>query len=110
MAYQIDKGKALPIPIVEKAEKESRVAGGFCRSLDALTDAELAALNQLRDLRKKATAIKKEIKTTDSDEQRLRLFAELQALRQEADYWRRQRVLATEEKHYRLGHAVMPIK
>ncbi|MBF0426874.1 MAG: hypothetical protein HQL66_13760 [Magnetococcales bacterium] len=103
-----DQVKHVAIPIVDA--QSSRVVGGFCASLDAVTEAELAALQRLRELRAAADTVKARLSAVSDPTERAVLRQQLVALRQEAGQWREAREQATREKHIALGHASPPIQ
>ncbi|MBF0142761.1 MAG: hypothetical protein HQL57_03395 [Magnetococcales bacterium] len=97
--------RSISIPIRE--EGSLRVAGVFCRSLDVLSEEELAALARLKELRAAAAAVKGRMAAlTPGDEDHAAAQAELESLRQQAEHWRQLRERATHAKHVALGHTV----
>jgi hypothetical protein len=100
-------GKLAAIPIVE--EGSNRVVGGFCAAPEAVSDAELQALAQLKRLRTEAEAVKQRLRQGENAD-RDALTQQLAVLRQEAAVWRAKREQATLEKHVALGHATLPVR
>lgn len=98
--------KPLAIPIVDAATQ--RVAGGFCQTREAVSEDELAALEQLRRLRAEAQEIKSLLEQAPPPD-RPPLANRLTELRQQAALWRQRKEEATQAKHQALGHVTLAL-
>lgn len=98
------------IDIVVVEHGSNRVAGGFCSTMDAVSEAELQALAALKKLRAEADQVKVLLSVAENTAQKATLNQRLATLRQEAAVWRAKREEATREKHVALGHVTVPLK
>ena len=98
------------IDIVVVEHGSNRVAGGFCSTMDAVSESELQALAALKKLRTEADQLKTLLSETGDTTQKAALSQRLTTLRQEAAVWRAKREQATREKHVALGHVTVSLE
>ncbi|MEO5329145.1 MAG: hypothetical protein H7829_12985 [Magnetococcus sp. THC-1_WYH] len=96
------------IPIIEA--HSHRIVGSFCSTMDAVSQEELAALTQLRELTTQARDIKALLKNNPPEMEKTSLESRLEELRAEAASWQEKRRQATHEKNVRLGHTILPVE
>ncbi|MBF0612130.1 MAG: hypothetical protein G8345_19270 [Magnetococcales bacterium] len=96
----------LSIPIVDAATR--KVAGGFCSTRDAVSDDEIAALEQLRRLREEGQRIKTLLESAP-EAARTDYARQLSDLRQQAAHWREIKEQATLAKNRALGHVTLAL-
>ncbi|HAT50002.1 MAG: hypothetical protein HQL07_11410 [Nitrospirae bacterium] len=96
------------IPIIEA--HSHRIVGSFCSTMDAVSQDELAALTQIRELTTQAREIKTLLKNNPPETEKISLENRLKELRTQANLWQEKRRQATHEKNVRLGHTILPVE
>lgn len=94
-----DEAKPLPVLDTDQAEK-----GAACSPTAYVTNEELAVLAAMRQIRQRGMEIRRELKTTTSDESRARLEDQLAATREEWSDLNGRREAAYIRKMVMLGH------